>query len=83
VEDQNAAAEFGIGGVCSAFKDFPMIQHLEPTGGIGHGAEEPTPQDFVDFKNTWPKVGLAPHRKGNKCSYRHTVQALTAALSKN
>jgi hypothetical protein len=83
VEDQNAAVEFSIGAVCSAFKDFPMIQHLELTGGIDHGAKEPTPQDFIDFKKTWPKIGLAPHRKGNKCSHRQIFQALTAALSIN
>jgi hypothetical protein len=78
-EEEQEASMLGFQGVCSLLKDFPMVQHLELNGGIDHGAEEPTPQDFIDFKTNLPQIGLVPHRKGNPYSIFHAAQILTTA----
>ncbi|KAF7508852.1 hypothetical protein GJ744_008561 [Endocarpon pusillum] len=81
VKGQNEVARSGIGRVCSFFNDLTNIQHLELTGGTDHGAMIPTTQDYIDFKTTWPKLGVAPHRKGNTNAEVHVDRVLTAALS--
>lgn len=81
VKDQNEVARSDIGRLCSFFKDLTNIKHLELTGGTDHGAMIPTTQDYIDFKTTWPRLGVAPHRKGNKNAEVHVERVLTAALS--
>ena len=82
-EGEQAVVKSGFQGVRSLLEDFPMMQHLELNGGIDHGAQEPTKQDFLDFKTILPQTGVAPHRKGNPYSALLAAQILTVALIRN
>ena len=80
IEGQNAVAQTGMKTLCSYFKKFPNMRHLEVIGGTDHGATIPTTQDYVDFKTIWPRTGIAPYYKGNHSPERHIIRVLSSAL---
>ncbi len=81
VKCQREVRGLGIQTLCSLFENLTNIRHLEVTGGTDHGAVIPTTQDYLDFKNTWPKLGIAPYRRGNKNAEYYIRRVLTATLN--